>query len=182
MSEERNTELVAELREAAKPIPKGTCGVLPPRSLYARAAAALESTSRALSEKEGECLRKDLQMETLRNQRDAIRGKATEATRQRDEALAALKASEEREAKLIRKLASARLRPEPSSVEDGDVRKALMAADEVLTSEDACNLDPIVGSDNPHEHAAGLVREALRVREATRPHPTDPGHWRWRGE
>lgn len=66
--------------------------------------------------------------------------------------------------------------------EDLGIRKALMAADEVLTSEDACNLDPIVGSDNPHEHAAGLVREALRVRETTRPHPTDPGHWRWRGE
>lgn len=40
-------------------------------------------------------------------------------------------------------------------------RIALIEADATLTSEDACNIEPIVGSHNPHENAAGLVRQAL---------------------
>lgn len=39
--------------------------------------------------------------------------------------------------------------------------EALEHADVTLTSADAADLDPIVGSDNPHEHAAGLVRAVL---------------------
>jgi hypothetical protein len=42
-----------------------------------------------------------------------------------------------------------------------DLLAALIAADQTLTGEDACNIAPILGSDNPHEHAAGLVRTAL---------------------
>lgn len=42
-----------------------------------------------------------------------------------------------------------------------EMAKALTEADETLTAEDACNIDPIVASDNPHERAAGLVRSAL---------------------
>lgn len=38
---------------------------------------------------------------------------------------------------------------------------ALVEADATLTSEDACDIEPIVGSHNPHENAAGLVRQAL---------------------
>lgn len=42
---------------------------------------------------------------------------------------------------------------------------ALKQADETLTADDACNIDPIVGSDNPHEHAAGLVRAVIAKAE-----------------
>lgn len=74
------------------------------------ALTALLAQAAELAEARQESLRKDLQMATLRNQRDAARGRAGEqfvrcgealqraviATRQRDKALAALKASEER--------------------------------------------------------------------------------------
>lgn len=42
---------------------------------------------------------------------------------------------------------------------------ALKEADATLTAEDACDIDPIVGSDNPHEHAAGLVRAVIAKAE-----------------
>jgi hypothetical protein len=48
-----------------------------------------------------------------------------------------------------------------------EVTRALQAADATLTGRDAFALDPIVGSDNPHEHAAGLVRAALSEKEQT---------------
>jgi len=38
---------------------------------------------------------------------------------------------------------------------------ALNEAYETLTCPDACNIDPILGSDNPHEHAAGMVHAAI---------------------
>lgn len=41
------------------------------------------------------------------------------------------------------------------------MREALEAALETLTADDACNIAPIVGSNNPHEHAAGLVQRAM---------------------
>lgn len=41
------------------------------------------------------------------------------------------------------------------------LREALTEAYQTMTGEDACGIAPIVGSDNPHEHAAGLVRKAL---------------------
>lgn len=41
----------------------------------------------------------------------------------------------------------------------------LKEADETLTADDACNIDPIVGSNNPHEHAAGLVRAVIAKAE-----------------
>lgn len=42
------------------------------------------------------------------------------------------------------------------------LREALTEAFQTMTSEDACNIAPILGSDNPHEHAAGLARAALK--------------------
>ncbi|MEZ2410594.1 hypothetical protein AB6806_27735 [Bosea sp. RCC_152_1] len=94
-------------------------------------ADALESTSRTLSEKEA-CERAFLDelgdpaidgwnsaAEKLKAVLDAVEENEqsdqvaqAEATRQRDEALAALKASEERGERLSQELASARLRPE----------------------------------------------------------------------
>ncbi|WP_377846994.1 hypothetical protein [Bosea sp. UC22_33] len=106
MSEGLNTELVSRLRKlkVGDDHPSN-------QSLGEDAADALESTSRALSEKEGEY--EDLKIKL------ALAGplySARQLQPKLDEALAALKASEEREAKLIRKLASARFRPESSSV------------------------------------------------------------------
>ena len=43
---------------------------------------------------------------------------------------------------------------------------ALKEAYETLTGEDGCDIAPCVGSMNPHEHAAGLVRAAIIQAEA----------------
>jgi hypothetical protein len=54
-----------------------------------------------------------------------------------------------------------------AEAEKEELLAALQAADATLTGRDAFALDPIVGSDNPHEHAAGLVRAALPKKEQT---------------
>ncbi len=46
-----------------------------------------------------------------------------------------------------------------------DMLEALREALSTLTSNDAFDLAPIVGSDNPHEHAAGLVAAAIAKAE-----------------
>lgn len=43
---------------------------------------------------------------------------------------------------------------------------ALKEAFESLAAEDGCNIAPIIGSDNPHEHATGLVQAAISKAEA----------------
>lgn len=63
--------------------------------------AALESTSRALSEKEVELAERSKEVLAAQGQADDNYQRYIEATRQRDEALAALKASEERETAAI---------------------------------------------------------------------------------
>jgi hypothetical protein len=94
--------LVSELRERWEatdaPVAKKINRLL---KLASRAAAALESTSRALSEKEGELAEARAEAKGWQNAAhlsacEAGSGLLEEATRQRDEALAALKASEER--------------------------------------------------------------------------------------
>lgn len=42
-----------------------------------------------------------------------------------------------------------------------EMLEALREAYSTLTSNDALDLSPIIGSDNPHEHAAGLVAAAI---------------------
>lgn len=91
MSEGRNTELVSELRACAT----GKTGENPYQMLD-RAADAQESTSRALSEKEGELAEADGEIVSSHCLIAEERQMRFAAEHQRDEALAALKASEER--------------------------------------------------------------------------------------
>lgn len=79
-----------------------------PGDAYDRAADALETTSRALSEKEGELAKLTGRLSFALDEGTSWAVKAGLATRQRDEALAALKASEERGGRLSQELASAR--------------------------------------------------------------------------
>lgn len=59
-------------------------------------------------------------------------------------------------------LASEEARTNP----DRELLEAAKDALYTLTADDACDLDPIVGSDNPHEDAAGRLKAAIQRAEA----------------
>lgn len=80
--------------------------------------------------------------------------RAVEATRQRDEALAALKASEERGERLSQELASARLRPEPSCVES--IARAIWSVRR--EDEDRCDMEL---EDMPKDHSVWSEARAV---------------------
>jgi len=48
-----------------------------------------------------------------------------------------------------------------------EMLEALKLAYATLTGEDACNIVPILGSDNPHEHTAGLVQAIIAKAEGS---------------
>lgn len=123
MSEGRNTELVSDLRKINRDYDLAR-GI---HYTITRAADALESTSLALSEKEAQINALDQERDgfaqlaaKLQDELVGERWHADEAARQRDvavaardEALAALKAAEERVERLSQALASARCPQEP---------------------------------------------------------------------
>lgn len=199
--------LVSRLRDIAMGRLKPDNGSSVPLADELRAAAdALEATSRALSEKEGliDRLRMEAQIHagearchksTVHEAYQActgatgepgnwhgaepIRKALSEATRQRDEALAALKASEERGERLSQDLASARLRPElwqdiatapkdgrpfEAQYDDGSTER-----DVYWASERYCILGAPQGSKGP-----GCMSSGIGL-------PVDPTYWRPQG-
>jgi len=138
--------LVSELREQTVRInglPLNTNAA----DLCRAAADALESTSRALSEK-------DAEVERLQSVRDFEKRMRKTATRQRDEALAALKASEERGERLSQELASARIRPEPTIV--ATIARAIWDIRRV--EEDRCDMEL---EDMPKDHSVWTEARAV---------------------